>query len=182
MAVFRGRPHLVVLLGLATSLALLGARTRIAQALGTPARPQAGLAGARLSGAGLRLADLQGQSLVGCVLTGVDLTMANLSFADLRGADLANADLTRSTLAGATLAGTNLQGANLKGACLQNADLREAELTGASFDQFTTWPDRFDPVAAGAVATRTNPVTQRGGLGDVPRPEATLPGASRRRM
>jgi uncharacterized protein YjbI with pentapeptide repeats len=181
MAVFRGRPHVVALLALAAGLAFFGARSRMLEVLGASAQRSAGLAGARLAGAGLRLADLQGQSLTGCILTGVDFTMANLSFADLSGADLGSATLCRSTLAGARLAGANLQGANLKGACLQNADLREANLYGASYDQYTQWPERFDPVAAGAIEMRTS-AKQRGGLEDVPHPEATLPEPERRRM
>jgi hypothetical protein len=50
----------------------------------------------------------------------------------------------------------NLTGANLLGAFLFNADLSGANLIGANlsgavYDADTTWPEGFDPVAAGAV-------------------------------
>ncbi len=37
------------------------------------------------------------------------------------------------------------------GADLRDIDLSEADLSGAVYDADTTWPEGFDPVAAGAV-------------------------------
>jgi hypothetical protein len=47
---------------------------------------------------------------------------------------------------GADLKGTNLSDANLEG-----ADLNGADLTEAKADDYTTWPEGFDPVAAGVI-------------------------------
>ena len=70
------------------------------------------------------------------------------------GAYLAGAYLAGAYLAGADLAGANLAGAYLAGADLTGADLAGAYLTGANLagaiaDQFTQWPDGFDPAARG---------------------------------
>jgi hypothetical protein len=94
-----------------------------------------------LSGAQLRYANLQGANLEGANLSG-----ANLSFADLTGADL-----TRANLEGANLGWTNLTEANLEGADLTGANLQGADLTGAKANEDTTWPEGFDPVAAGVI-------------------------------
>ncbi len=40
---------------------------------------------------------------------------------------------------------------NLAGAKLTGADLGGADLTGVRANQDTTWPDGFDPVAAGVI-------------------------------
>jgi uncharacterized protein YjbI with pentapeptide repeats len=44
----------------------------------------------------------------------------------------------------------NLSGAVLWGANLSGADLTGANLSGAKYNADTTWPEGFDPVAAGA--------------------------------
>ena len=51
----------------------------------------------------------------------------------------------------ANLRGAILSEANLRGADLRGADLRRADLRGAKYNADTTWPEGFDPVAAGAV-------------------------------
>ena len=56
---------------------------------------------------------------------------ADLFGADLKGADLSGADLNGSDLGGALLSGANL--------------------IGARANKNTTWPDGFDPVAAGVI-------------------------------
>ena len=68
-------------------------------------------------------------------LSGADLSWANLSGADLSGADLSGADLSW---------------ANLSVANLSEANLSVADLSGAKYTKKTKWPDRFDPVKAGA--------------------------------
>ena len=50
---------------------------------------------------------------------------------------------------GADLRGANLWGANLWGANLWGADLRYADLGYAFANEFTRWPDGFDPAARG---------------------------------
>jgi hypothetical protein len=85
---------------------------------------------------------------------GAKLRHVNLVGAKLRGADLDwacfnDANLTEADLAGADLTGANLTEANLQGANLTEANLTEADLTNALADEETTWPEGFDPVAAG---------------------------------
>jgi hypothetical protein len=117
-----------------------------------------------------------GRDLHGLDLSHVDLSNASLSSADLRQSDLTASDLSGALLTfvdfrGAILKDANLQGANLvqakfEDADLENADLSEARLHAAIIDgvdlstvtlesalynQLTTWPDGFDPEAAGAI-------------------------------
>ena len=69
--------------------------------------------------------------------------------ADLRYADLGGADLGGANLRGADLGGADLGGADLRYADLWRADLRGANLGGAFANEFTRWPDGFDPAARG---------------------------------
>jgi uncharacterized protein YjbI with pentapeptide repeats len=48
------------------------------------------------------------------------------------------------------LTGADLKKANLHKASLKSSKLDGARLEGAVFDQWTTWPDGFDPIKAGA--------------------------------
>ena len=64
------------------------------------------------------------------------------------------ADLERAKLEGADLSGADLARANLFGAKLEGADLSGADLARAKADKNpknTTWPEGFDPVAAGVI-------------------------------
>jgi uncharacterized protein YjbI with pentapeptide repeats len=114
----------------------------------------------------LTLAYLRGAELSGATLGGADLFGADLAAADLRGADLGGAHLVSADLSGADLSGTNLFGADLswaelQGADLRGADLRRADLTGAGlqgadlteavYDEYTRWPEGYDPRLSGAV-------------------------------
>jgi hypothetical protein len=99
------------------------------------------LRGAELRGAYLSRADLFGVDLAGADLRGADLGWANLSDAKLQGADLS----------GANLYGTDLSDADLRGADLGGANLIGADLGRAAYDEYTVWPDGYDPEAAGAV-------------------------------
>jgi hypothetical protein len=67
------------------------------------------------------------------------------------GADLRRADLFGADLEGADLSGANLNEANLYEADLGGALLSGANLIGATADKNTTWPEGFDPVAAGVI-------------------------------
>ena len=75
------------------------------------------------------------RKLVGADLRGIDLNAANLSLANLHNAELCDANLNRA----------DLRGANLTGAHLVNTNLEKAKC-----NRFTTWPDGFDPILAGA--------------------------------
>ncbi len=72
---------------------------------------------------------------------GADLRRADLFGAGLEGADLSGADLNEANLYEADLNGSDLGGALLSG----------ANLIGATANKSTTWPDEFDPVAAGVI-------------------------------
>ena len=63
-----------------------------------------------------------------------NLVGADLGGAYLGGADLGGAYLTRASLGGAYLAGAYLAGANLG---------------GATANEWTRWPDQFDPTDRG---------------------------------
>lgn len=69
-------------------------------------------------------------------LSGVILRSVNL-----RGANLRDSNLSKSDLRMADLSDANLYGCNLTGSNLQNA----------LYTLETTWPEGFDPQAAGAV-------------------------------
>ena len=71
--------------------------------------------------------------------------------ADLRRADLFGADLEGADLSGANLNEANLYEADLNGSDLGGALLSGANLIGATADKNTTWPEGFDPVAAGVI-------------------------------
>ncbi|NEO83623.1 MAG: pentapeptide repeat-containing protein [Spirulina sp. SIO3F2] len=88
--------------------------------------------------------DLSGANLSGTDLSGTWLFRTDLSGADLSGADLDNTVLTR----------VDLSGANLSGADLSSADiLSGSTLTGATYDQYTLFPDDFDYSALTYVGT-----------------------------
>jgi uncharacterized protein YjbI with pentapeptide repeats len=94
------------------------------------------LGGANLEGANLKEANLEEANLVGAKLEG----------ANLKWASLYRANLKRANLSGANLYKANLKGANLSGAILAKANLEEAKA-----NEDTTWPQGFDPVAAGVI-------------------------------
>jgi uncharacterized protein YjbI with pentapeptide repeats len=114
--------------------------------LGWLPRGREHLAGADLHLAGLSLTPLPG----------ADFRRANLYEAWLRDACLHAADLRDADLKDADLEGADLDAADLRGANLDGADLQ-----GATFSPETAWPAGFDPVAAGARPTRTEPSRRR---------------------
>lgn len=90
--------------------------------------------------------------LVGTNLYQVDLRDAVLggpwpSRTTCGGTDLTRADLTASHLRKARMDFAGLRGANLA-----DADLTGVSLRGALADNDTTWPDGFDPAAAGVTS------------------------------
>lgn len=99
------------------------------------------LGGATLTGVDLHAADLHGAHLV----------MANLKRADLSQANLSGANLLRANLEEAVLTAANLTGAVLLWANFTHARLDGANLDRATYNQYTIWPEEFDPAAVGAV-------------------------------
>jgi uncharacterized protein YjbI with pentapeptide repeats len=59
--------------------------------------------------------------------------------------------LTGADLSGANLYGADLSDAKLGGADLSRANLVAADLSGATYDEFTVWPDDFDPGSTGVI-------------------------------
>ncbi len=132
---------------------------------------EAHLEGAILAEAHLEEAILVGAHLEEATLGNAHLEEAYLGEAHLEGTNLGEAHLEGATLVGAhleraTLVGAHLEGAILGGAHLERAILIEAHLEGANlggahleganleqarYDADTTWPDGFDPEAAGAI-------------------------------
>ena len=86
-------------------------------------------------------------------LSAADLRQADLHSADLEQSDLHDANLQHANLIQARLRGATLCGADLRAATLDGADLADADVRGALYDEGTTWPDRFDPEASGAIRT-----------------------------
>lgn len=101
---------------------------------------------ADLRGADMRSINMPRATLTGANLYGASLFSANLELADLRDANLLSADLRGANLSGANFANTNIQNTSLEYA---------SSLASATFDettranQWTVFPDEFDPVAAG---------------------------------
>jgi uncharacterized protein YjbI with pentapeptide repeats len=97
--------------------------------------------------------DLREIKLGGNDLAGVDFHEQDLSAASLGGSTLTDANLSGAILANASLG--DLAGADLTGANLKNTYLLGSGLETASFDattiynQWTKFPDGFDPLAAG---------------------------------
>jgi uncharacterized protein YjbI with pentapeptide repeats len=94
-------------------------------------------------------------------LAGADLHLAGLSLTPLPGADFRRANLREAWLRDACLHAADLRDADLEGADLRGANLDGADLQGATFSPETAWPAGFDPVAAGARPTRTEPSRRR---------------------
>ncbi len=83
---------------------------------------------------------------------GADLTNALLQDQDLSGAKPRFALLMDANLEGANLRDANLEGTLLYGANLRGADLGgRTDLKGAEADEYTIWPEGFDPVVAGVI-------------------------------
>jgi hypothetical protein len=106
--------------------------------------------------------------LAGDERRGTNLTNANLSGAHLTNADLTNSNMTNANLTGAHLASANLDfstltNANLSGANLKNANSLSADFASAIFDsgttynQWTIFPDGFDPATSGLTLMASPP-------------------------
>jgi hypothetical protein len=120
----------------------------------------------------LRRADFAGQNLDGACLTESDLREADLTGASLYwarafranfdNAILRNAELNGANLEEATLRGTDLRGAylsldnmfgspSLAGADLTGAQTEGAIFIGCTYNEFTRFPDGFDPGKHGMI-------------------------------
>jgi len=96
----------------------------------------------------VEVVDLPGMARAG-KLSRANLYGADLYGADLRGAYLGRANLRRANLGGADLGGADLRRADLGRANLRRANLGGADLGGADADQYTRWPEGFNPATTG---------------------------------
>ena len=96
-----------------------------------------------------------GADLSGANLKEADLSQAGFFRAYLRAVFSLSWDLIKRTLriSPADLSGANLEGADLSGANLSGANFGGANLARAKADAKTTWPEGFDPKAAGVTFT-----------------------------
>lgn len=107
---------------------------------------QVDLRWANLEGAKCERSDFRDASFQNANLKFARLKMAIFFEANLKGANLEEADLWKANLMSANLEGANLEGANLGGTNLQGTSL-----IGARYNDDTSWPEDFDPEAAGAI-------------------------------
>ena len=89
-------------------------------------------------------------------LAGVDFSEAILYRAEMSEAYLCNAilkgaDLKQAILNGAVLDGGTLRGADLRGADLRNASVSFTDFTNAIFNDFTLFPEGFNPIEYGMI-------------------------------
>jgi hypothetical protein len=101
--------------------------------------------------ADLGSADCQRAKLAEAILFGADLRETDLMGASLTGALMADTLCQQASFKGADLTGADFALANLSGADFTEADLKGANVAGAGYDDATTWPNGFDPEAAGAI-------------------------------
>ena len=103
--------------------------------------------------------DLHGIRLQANSLRNWDLSEQNLTNADLFLSKLANVNLSDSNLTGAMIVpsfNTNLSGANLKNATLQGKEMADAIVDKQTrYNQWTVFPDDFNPVQAGLLFEET---------------------------
>ena len=119
--------------------------------------------------------NLSGTNAVLSNLSSPDFSGVNLASVSFQNSDLSGATFDAQTVfshfdpgtgqqQGVNLSGTNavldslsgnidLRGANLSSVSFTGSNLSTAQLTGATYDNTTTWPVGFDPVAAGATST-----------------------------
>jgi len=127
----------------------------------------ANLPGANFHGADVG-AQFAGANAQGCDFSGAKLSLfafrADFSKCNLEGADMSQVSLLTNKFREANLKNTkgwgqatgcdfsnaNLQGANLRGMTWLSTD-QVPRFHGATYDDDTTWPEGFDPKAAGAI-------------------------------
>ncbi len=106
---------------------------------------KANLSEADLTEAKLHTTWLVETKLIRANLSRANLYQAILIGADLSGADLTEADLTMANLSKSFLFNNYIKAANLSGADLTKANLTKANLTGAKYNEYTKFPEGFDP-------------------------------------
>jgi len=104
-----------------------------------------------LSNTSLSSADLHDSDLTATDFSGAYLPWINFRGAILKDANFQGANLAQAKFEGADLKNANLSETRLHAAKLDGVDLRSVNLQSALYNQLTTWPDGFDPEAAGAI-------------------------------
>ncbi len=111
-------------------------------------------------------ANLRGSFLAKANFTKANFTRANLISTDLRETNLTNAILINCKAFSALFENSNLQNANLEGASIRGASFLNAKLQGANmkcidienalfwgaiYDNYTLWPNTFNPEKYGCL-------------------------------
>lgn len=104
-----------------------------------------------LKGINLEFSDLTNAQLLNANLEGATLFETNFTEAHMRKSNLRGVNLVNATLKGTELVRANLENADLSNANLEDAILHQANLRGAKYNKNTTFPEGFDPEAAGAI-------------------------------
>ena len=115
------------------------------------------LSTADLSNSKFFAADLSSANLSNSILTNTSMQSALLEEANLEEAKLSKAKLQGAVLEKANLKGADLSQANLQAAKLKEADLSQANLQDALYDEYTIFPESFNPESHGLKkATQTH--------------------------
>ena len=94
--------------------------------------------------------NLSFNSLAGWTFRDQNLDGSVISHGVLIGADFAGANLTNASLRGSTLRDVDFAGADLRNANLSEAKFLEtSSVIGTKYNQWTRFPSKFDPIAAG---------------------------------
>ena len=102
------------------------------------------LEGADMTGANLKEVSLSGLNLQNTILKNADLKEADLSMTDFR-----NSDLSYANMGEADLRKADLRDANIKGTNISEAKLSGVNFEGAIADEYTQFPEGFNPTAKG---------------------------------
>jgi uncharacterized protein YjbI with pentapeptide repeats len=103
-----------------------------------------------LAGFGFWQVTFDGADFTDAKLMALDIQGGSYVRASFKGADLSGAWLSNANFTGASFENANLSGGRLRGLDLRETRLTGVQLAGACYDKKTTFPENFDPAAAGA--------------------------------
>lgn len=119
------------------------------------------VSGADFTGANLRNASFNYSVLNRAVMHGAALMSATLVCVQIKGADLSEAIAIGADFTGEDLSSSGLKNADVFGASFVRANLCDVNFevkriegacfSGAIYDEWTVWPEGFDPVVFGAI-------------------------------
>lgn len=106
------------------------------------------------SGANLAHADFRNAALSRAMFIKINGSGVNFSAANLIKAEFVKANLRQAIFLNAKLNGADFRNADLRGTRFDKTDPTGAKWNNALYDEFTIWPENFDPKAAGAILRR----------------------------